>query len=112
MQMPIADIIHLRVIPLKYSLSENYPNPFNPTTTISYTLPAASNVSIRVYNVIGQLVDILVDSRQSAGYHSVVFDASDLSSGVYFDAINAISDDGTQQYSTVKIVFFVNNLPP
>ena len=88
--------------PQEYSLSANYPNPFNPSTTISYTLPVTSNVKIRVYNLIGQLVAVLVNTVKPAGNHNVVFDASDLSSGVYFDAIDAISVNGKRYYSTVN----------
>ncbi len=68
----------------EYSLLQNYPNPFNPTTTINFTLAKASDVKLSVYNVLGQKVITLVDSRMSAGQQSIVFDASKLTSGVYF----------------------------
>lgn len=69
--------------PEKISIS-NYPNPFNPTTRISYTLPIANNVKLSIYNVRGELVKTLINSRQMAGEHSVVFDGAALNSGVYF----------------------------
>ncbi len=67
-----------------YSLEQNYPNPFNPSTTISYNIGKESDVSLKVYDVMGAEVAELVNRRQSAGYYEVQFDASDLSSGVYF----------------------------
>lgn len=81
-------------LPIQYNLAQNYPNPFNPVTTIEYALPQASKVKIEVYNVIGQKIATLVNSKQGAGYHTVTWDASDVSSGVYFYRLTA--DDFSQ----------------
>jgi Secretion system C-terminal sorting domain len=71
-------------IPKNYALYQNYPNPFNPTTTIDYDLPKSSHVTIMVYDMLGQKVAKLVDENEEAGNYRAVFDASKLSSGVYF----------------------------
>lgn len=68
----------------KYSLSENYPNPFNPTTTINYIVPKQSFISITIYNSLGKEVGVIVNENKSAGNYSVEFDASKLASGIYF----------------------------
>lgn len=67
-----------------YGLDQNYPNPFNPTTDIAFTLPAASYISIEVYNVTGQKVATIAEGQYGAGEHTVMWDASSNSSGVYF----------------------------
>jgi hypothetical protein len=72
-----------------YSLAQNYPNPFNPSTTIRYGIPMRSNVSLIVYNTLGQRVTTLVNEPQDAGYHEVKFDGSALASGVYFYRLRA-----------------------
>jgi hypothetical protein len=77
-----------------YRLNQNYPNPFNPSTTIEYFLPKSSQVNISVYNVLGQKVTTLLNTRQSAGEQRIEFNASDLSSGVYFYKLQA--DDFVQ----------------
>ena len=71
-------------IPNSYHLSQNYPNPFNPSTTISWQLAASSFVTLKVHNVLGKEVAALVNEEVQAGMHSVNFDASHLSSGIYF----------------------------
>jgi hypothetical protein len=71
-------------LPKVYSLGQNYPNPFNPQTTIKYTLPKASHVTIRIYDVTGRLVKTLVDQDIPGGVHYEVFDGRGLASGVYF----------------------------
>jgi hypothetical protein len=68
---------------IKVTLDQNYPNPFNPSTQINFSLPQAGEVELRVYNLIGQQVSVLVNERRRAGAHSIRFDASALASGVY-----------------------------
>ena len=76
-------------IPTEFGLSPNYPNPFNPLTTINYQLPQATVVNLKVYNISGQLVRSLANGYREAGYHSVVWDGRNgqdqlVSSGIYF----------------------------
>jgi parallel beta-helix repeat protein len=78
-----------KVIPSDFALYSNYPNPFNPTTTIKYDLPQACHVTLVVYNIRGQKVATLVDGMVDAGSHQTVWNANDLSSGVYFCRIAA-----------------------
>ena len=78
-------------VPVEFRLFQNYPNPFNPTTTIRYALPNSSHVSLTVFNTLGQQVAELVNGEVGAGYHDVSFDASGLSSGVYFYRIQVRS---------------------
>jgi hypothetical protein len=73
-----------REIPQKVALNQNYPNPFNPTTNIAYQLPAAADVTLKIYDVLGREIATLVDKRQQAGQHRVEFNAANQSSGVYF----------------------------
>ena len=75
--------------PKRYSLQQNYPNPFNPATTIEYTIPQTEKVTLEIYNVLGKRIDTLIDEKQVAGTHRLEFDASKLSSGVYFYRIRA-----------------------
>lgn len=80
-----------------FTLHQNYPNPFNPNTNISYELENAVNVTLAVYNMLGQKVVTLVDGMKSAGSHMVTFDASGLSSGVYFYQLRAGERTFTQK---------------
>jgi len=75
---------HSPFIPISFALNQNYPNPFNPSTTISFDIPKQSNVKLIVYDVLGRKVKTLVDEKKSPGRYSIKFDASQLSSGVYF----------------------------
>ncbi|HVN48351.1 MAG TPA: T9SS type A sorting domain-containing protein [Bacteroidota bacterium] len=75
--------------PSAFALEQNYPNPFNPSTKINFTLAKAANVKLTVYNLLGQKVATLLENRMDAGQHSVTFDASKLTSGVYFYRIEA-----------------------
>lgn len=70
-------------IPEELVLRQNYPNPFNPSTTIEYEVPSQSNVSLKVYDVLGRLVQVLIEEQKSAGTYIATFDGSKLSSGIY-----------------------------
>jgi hypothetical protein len=72
-----------------FNLEQNYPNPFNPGTSINYTLAEKSNVTLKVYDVLGKEVATLVNANQDAGKHSISFDGSDLASGLYIYTLNA-----------------------
>ncbi|PKL83101.1 MAG: hypothetical protein CVV24_06740 [Ignavibacteriae bacterium HGW-Ignavibacteriae-3] len=70
-------------IPVGYYLEQNYPNPFNPTTNISYSLPLAGNVVLKIYDIMGQEVKTLVSGFKEAGHYQITLDAGSFSSGVY-----------------------------
>jgi hypothetical protein len=77
--------------PSEFHLEQNFPNPFNPSTTIRYGVPDRSYVSLMVFNTLGQRIAVLADQEQEAGYHEVKFDGAGLSSGVYFYRIHVRS---------------------
>lgn len=86
----VAVAVDRRVqIPEGFVLDQNYPNPFNPTTTIRFKLPQASNVQLTVYNILGQKVAVLLDTKLNAGTHLVQFNARGLASGLYFYRLKA-----------------------
>jgi hypothetical protein len=89
-------------IPSTFSLHQNYPNPFNPTTKIRYDLPHESRVTLSVFNLLGQEIVRLVDTHQSAGQYEVPFEASGLSSGVYFYRIQAGAYTHTKKMVIVR----------
>ena len=88
--------------PQTYELSQNYPNPFNPATKIDFAIPAASQVELRVYNMLGQEVATLVNGALTAGSHTVTFDASRLASGVYLYKLTAGSFVSTRKMVLLK----------
>jgi hypothetical protein len=86
----LSDVVNVEVTnPTQYNLSQNYPNPFNPSTTINFTLPEASNVTLKIFNTLGEEVSVLFNRVMEAGTHEVNFEASQLHSGMYFYRIEA-----------------------
>jgi len=88
--------------PVNFSLNQNYPNPFNASTVISFNLSEASFVSIEVFDLTGAKVVALVDGQMKAGMHDVIWDASDVASGVYFYKLTANNVSETKQAVLVK----------
>ncbi|MBL7074009.1 T9SS type A sorting domain-containing protein [candidate division KSB1 bacterium] len=81
---PITALADSSLLPQHYDLAQNYPNPFNPMTVIRYQMPDDGQVTLKMFNILGQEVATLVDKRQVAGYHQVTWDGSDFASGIYF----------------------------
>jgi hypothetical protein len=79
-------------VPSEFFLAQNYPNPFNPETTFNYGLPEAATVTLALYDVLGRQIALIFEGKQDAGYHSVKWNASGLSSGVYFYRLEAGSN--------------------
>ncbi len=91
--------------PESFELSQNYPNPFNPTTTIRYFLPKRENVTLEIFNLLGERVRMLADEEQTAGEHTALWDGKDekgktLSSGIYFYQLK-----GKEFSKTKKMIF-------
>ncbi len=76
-------------LPTEFLLYQNYPNPFNPSTTIQFAVPKTSNVTIKIYDVIGRQVAMLVDEEYQPGQFKVIFEAGQLASGIYIYRIQA-----------------------
>ncbi len=94
-------------IPEKFALGQNYPNPFNPTTTISLALPTEGRVSLKVYNIMGQVVNTLIDEIMPAGYHEITWNGTDqngdqVSSGVYFYKLESDNFSETKKMIMLK----------
>jgi hypothetical protein len=94
-------------VPKVFTLMQNYPNPFNPSTTISYDLPKTSVVKLYIYDVLGRVVANLVDEVQAANRYRVEWNPSRLSSGVYFCRIQAHSQDGSADFTSVKKLLYM-----
>ncbi|MFZ0453758.1 MAG: endo-1,4-beta-xylanase [Ignavibacteriaceae bacterium] len=90
------------VLPDKYELDQNFPNPFNPSTNIRYSLIKTSKVTLKIYDLLGREVKVLVNTVQSSGQYTVTFDAQDLASGVYFYQINTGSFIATKKLILLK----------
>ncbi len=98
----IATDVEKDEMPVTYSLSQNYPNPFNPTTQIKYSILNAGNVSLKIFDVLGREVADLVNQNQDAGHYTVNFNASSLSSGIYFYRIESGSFTSVKKMMLVK----------
>ena len=91
------------IVTNKFMLHQNYPNPFNPSTEIRFTLPVAGNVVLKIYNILGNEVQTVIDNQtMSSGDHSVRIDASYLSSGIYFYTLRAGQYKSTQKMMLVR----------
>jgi hypothetical protein len=94
-------------IPARFDVPQNYPNPFNPGTTIRYDLPALSEVSLQVFDILGREVATLVDGNQLTGTYGARFDGSGLASGVYIYRLRARPLDGSPALSSVGKMILV-----
>jgi len=98
-----SDIVEVEIIsPIEFSLKQNYPNPFNPTTTIQYSIPESGNVKLIVYNSLGEQVATIVNDFKESGNHQVEFDATRLSSGIYYYSLQINSFVETKKMVIMK----------
>ena len=88
--------------PNNFELRPNYPNPFNPSTTISFSLPVSDNVSLKVFNTLGEEIITLVESFLEAGIHTYIFNAEDLTSGIYVYQLSTSNDAQTRKMLYLK----------
>jgi len=98
----ITNQVSVNEAPAAFTVAQNSPNPFNPTTTISFSIPEAGNVSIYIFNVAGQKVDTIVNDFMNVGSHSVTWDASRLSAGVYFYTVKSGDFSKTLKMTLLK----------
>jgi hypothetical protein len=104
---PATGINNNSITKIDYNLYQNFPNPFNPSTIIKYSLSHESNVKLLVYNSLGQMVKVLINSPQSAGYHEINFNASNLASGVYFYTLYTSSTYGDQSFHSTRKMLLI-----
>ena len=90
------------ILPVGYILEQNHPNPFNPSTTISYAIPKSSYVIIKIFDVNGREIKALVNKKQNVGFYNVVFDAASLASGLYFYTLISENFTSTKKMILVK----------
>jgi hypothetical protein len=90
------------IIPSEFKLFPIYPNPFNPITNIKFSLPILSSVKINMYDLIGRQIDELSYNSLSPGYHTITWDASKYSSGIYFIRVNAEDYHAVQKVILLK----------
>jgi M6 family metalloprotease-like protein len=91
-------------IPHSFSLKQNYPNPFNPSTSIEYSIPTDSYIKITIYNLLGEVVDKIVDTYRSAGKYKITWDGSGRASGIYFYELSAKNNSGTNIRQVKKLI--------
>ena len=96
----ISDTNSETELPNEYNLGQNYPNPFNPSTKIDFVIPQKDFVTIKVYDLLGNEIAILLNEEREKGKHTVEFNSSQLSSGVYLYVINA-----GDFFSSKKMIF-------
>ena len=89
-------------VPKSFALYQNYPNPFNPTTNIKFDLPKSGFVSLKLYDILGNEVQSLVDGNQQAGVYNITVNASNLASGVYFYTLRTDSYVETKKLALIK----------
>jgi len=98
-----SSIVNVDIItPIEFELSQNYPNPFNPSTTIKFSIPEGSQVSLKIYNSLGQEIKALVNRFMEAGVYTVNFDAVGLNSGMYFYKLNAGEFNQVRKMTLIK----------
>jgi hypothetical protein len=90
------------ILPVEFALLQNYPNPFNPTTSIKFSVPETSSVTIKVFDVLGNEVAVLLDEVKSAGVFKVTYDASETASGIYFYQMKAGNFISVKKMSILK----------
>ena len=90
------------ILPEEFSITSIYPNPFNPRTTINFSLPNSSNVNIKIYDIYGREVETLIDQFYNAGYHSVIWNANNKPTGIYFLSIKAGNFIGNRKMMLIK----------
>ena len=94
--------LEYKPIPLEFALNQAYPNPFNPVTTIQFALPVDTKISIDIYDMRGKFVETLIDRNMLGGYHSIIWNGSAYSSGIYFIKMHAGSYIRTQKLMLIK----------
>lgn len=99
-----TSVENVKSIPTEYSLLQNYPNPFNPSTKISFSLPVESEVTLKVFNILGQEIAALIQNRLSSGLQQINFSAQGLNSGVYLYQLEAKGADGKNFTSVKKMI--------
>ena len=95
-------VVSIVATPAVFALSQNYPNPFNPTTVINYSIASASLVSLKVFDLLGREVAVLVNETMAPGSYMAAFDASRLSSGIYFYRLDAGSFSDVKRLTVMK----------
>lgn len=86
---PVTSVENIDTSPKTFQLHQNYPNPFNPATTIAFSLPQSGFVILKVYNILGEEVTTLLEAHKPAGQYAINFDASALTSGIYYYTLTA-----------------------
>ena len=97
-----SDVVEVEKVPIQYELSQNYPNPFNPSTTIRFSLPKQTQLKLNLYNILGELVETIIEGNYEVGNYKVTFNASNLSSGVYIYRIESSEFVQTKKMMLLK----------